>query len=148
MLKKDILKALCMIIVIVSIIFSLSNTIFALNPDNYEPTIQESTKLNTVAGKILGIVSAIGTIISVIVLIIVGIKYMVGSIEEKAEYKKTMIAYLLGAALLFGATVLPTMIYNIGISMFEENVENEQIEKPGVKPGNNKPGGLIKIEEK
>lgn len=148
MSRKNILKVACIIIVIVSIIFSLSNTIFALDPDVYEPTIQEATELKEKANIILGVVSVIGTIVSVIVIIIVGIKYMAGSIEEKAEYKKTMITYLVGAALLFGATALPSMLYNIGTTMFEENAETEQIPKPGVRPGNNKPSGQIKIEEK
>lgn len=46
----------------------------------------------------------IGTITSVLALIIIGIKYMVGSVEEKAEYKKTMKPYLIGAVMVFSIT--------------------------------------------
>ena len=76
-------------------------------PANSEPEVQEK------AGKILGYISNIGTVISVITLIIVGIKYMLGSIEEKAEYKKTMIYYMLGALLLFSATTIPNILYKL-----------------------------------
>ena len=44
---------------------------------------------------------------------VIGIKYMMGSAEEKAEYKKTMIPYLIGAVLLFAAVNLATYIYGI-----------------------------------
>ena len=146
MLKNNILKILCMIIVIVSIIFSLSNTILAINPDDYEPTMQDSVELNTKAGQILGIVSIIGTILSVIIIMIIGIRYMVGSLEEKAEYKKTMATYLIGAVLLFSATVLPTILYNIGNSMFSE--QEAEVDPNYTRPGNIKPGGIIKDEVK
>ena len=47
------------------------------------------------------------------ILMVLGIKYMMGSAEEKAEYKKTMIPYLIGAVLLFAAVNLATYIYGI-----------------------------------
>ena len=71
-----------------------------------------STKINNKAEVIIGNIRAIGTLVSVGALIVIGIKYMLGSVEEKAEYKKTMIPYLIGAFLVFGITVVPTIIYN------------------------------------
>lgn len=56
------------------------------------------------ANEIIGLVQMIGTITSVLALIIIGIKYMVGSVEEKAEYKKTMKPYLIGAVMVFSIT--------------------------------------------
>ena len=37
---------------------------------------------------------------------------MIGSASEKAEYKKTMIPYLIGSILLFAATNITDAIYN------------------------------------
>ncbi len=84
------------------------------NPDFYKPT-QSPTEpeVQEKAGIILGYVNTIGVVVSVITLIIIGIKYMLGSIEEKAEYKKTMIYYFIGAALLFAATTIPNILYNL-----------------------------------
>ena len=56
------------------------------------------------ANEIIGLVQMIGTITSVLALIIIGIKYMVGSVEEKAEYKKTMQPYLIGPVMVFSIT--------------------------------------------
>ena len=59
-----------------------------------------------VGANIVSIVTTIGIIVAVIVLLILGIKYMMGSASEKAEYKKTMIPYLIGAVLIFGASAI------------------------------------------
>ncbi len=59
---------------------------------------------------ILNIVAVVGSGIAVIALIILGIKYMMGSVEEKAEYKKTMMPYLIGALMVFGASAIVTFI--------------------------------------
>lgn len=72
-----------------------------------------ATEVNKIGGTVLGIVSTTGIVISVIVLVVLGIKYMIGSASEKAEYKKTMIPYLIGAVLVFGASTIATIIQNV-----------------------------------
>ena len=37
---------------------------------------------------------------------------MLGSVEQKAEYKKTMLPYVIGAALIFGASTISYIIMN------------------------------------
>lgn len=76
-----------------------------------------SEKIQSRAQIVMGIVNVIGVISSVVVLMILGIKYMSSSIEEKAEYKKTFIYYVLGAVLLFVAPTLANIIYNISIQV-------------------------------
>lgn len=83
------------------------------NLDDYKGESDNPKTVSTRVGKILGVIQTIGTIVSVIMLIVIGIKYMVGSIEERAEYKKTLFPYLIGAILLFSGTLLPQIIYNI-----------------------------------
>ncbi|MBP3830935.1 MAG: TrbC/VirB2 family protein [Clostridia bacterium] len=70
------------------------------------------TQIGTVGNKIATILRAIGTVLLVVVLMVLGIKYMMGSAEEKAEYKKTMIPYLVGAILVFGATQIAGAVLN------------------------------------
>ena len=70
------------------------------------------TKVTNVGNQIITILTTIGVIASVIVLIVLGIKYMMGSAEEKAEYKKTMMAYIIGAALVFAASAIAGMLYS------------------------------------
>ena len=66
---------------------------------------------------LVGILQVIGIIASVAILIVLGIKYMMGSAEEKAEYKKTMIPYLIGAVFIFGASALAQMVYDWAITI-------------------------------
>lgn len=76
-----------------------------------------SEKIQSRAQIVMGIVNVVGVISSVVILMILGIKYMSSSIEEKAEYKKTFIYYVLGAVLLFVAPTLANIIYNISIQV-------------------------------
>lgn len=66
----------------------------------------DTTGIQGVGTNIVNIITTIGIIVAVIVLLILGIKYMTGSASEKAEYKKTMIPYLVGAVLIFGASAI------------------------------------------
>ena len=52
-------------------------------------------------------------LVTVIILLVLGIKYMMGSASEKAEYKKTMIPYLVGAVLIFGASAITTVVVQL-----------------------------------
>ena len=85
---------------------------------NIEP--KESNGANTaenIGNQIIGIIQVVGIIISVAVLMILGIKYMMGSAEEKAEYKKTFIPYIIGAVLLFAAAAFAQVIYNFAANI-------------------------------
>lgn len=85
------------------------------NPDIYDPSLgpQESSEFVKVANMILGIVRAIGTILSVIMAIMLGIKYLMGSVDEKADFKKTMIPYIVGIVLLFAGSQIVGIIQSL-----------------------------------
>lgn len=72
-----------------------------------------SRKLEEKAETILGVIQVVGVIVSVVMLIAIGLKYMLGSIEERAEYKETLKPYLIGAFILFSGTTVPQLIYQI-----------------------------------
>ena len=69
-------------------------------------------QIKDLGNNIIGILQAVGIVVSVVVVIVLGIKYMMGSVEEKAEYKKTMMPYLIGAALIFAASAISMMVMN------------------------------------
>lgn len=75
---------------------------------NYQPSEASGyDKATTMAGYVLGLLRNIGIIIAVVVLSIIGIKYMFGSVQEKADYKKSLVPYVIGAALI---AFIPTVI--------------------------------------
>ena len=135
-------KSIKIIISILMIILLFSNTpVFATvdpyeDPDYYDPTIESGDEeLGKKAGKILGIVNTVGAVCSVAIIAIIGIKYILGSVEEKAEYKKTMLGYIIGAILLFSASTLPNILYNIGTSIGQEDSQEDLPDSPKG-PGN------------
>ena len=75
------------------------------------------TKIDNFGQGIIKVITTVGSICSVVVLIILGIKYMMGSVEEKAEYKKTLLPYAIGAGMVFAASSLVSVIYNIAITL-------------------------------
>ena len=79
--------------------------------DAYKGSNTGSVKLEAKAEVIVSAIKIIGIVVSVVALMIIGIKYMLGSVEEKAEYKKTLIPYIIGACLLFTGSLVPEIIY-------------------------------------
>ncbi len=63
--------------------------------------------------RLVSVVQIIGTVSSVIALVAIGIKYMFSSIEERADYKKTMMGYIIGCVMVFALTNLLSIVYNI-----------------------------------
>ena len=111
-MKKNKIIFIFFIIMIVIASFMTMSYGFEVDNINGKQTSIDSD-LNNVGNSIIKIITTVGSIISVIVLVIMGIKYMMGSIEEKATYKKTMLPYVIGAVLLFAASTIASVIYNV-----------------------------------
>lgn len=80
-------------------------------------TQHEEQKLKEIGNRIIGTIQVIGSIVSVLAIIIIGIRYMACSVEEKAQYKETMGPYFIGAVLVFGITTLLKIVYDIAQSV-------------------------------
>ena len=106
---KKLVKLVPVMMAVIMILSALTPVFAVTNPSTSTET--HTTSFDNIGKRIIGMVQAIGSIVSVLVLVILGIKYMMGSAEEKAEYKKTMIPYLVGAILIFAASNLASMIY-------------------------------------
>lgn len=88
-----------------------------INPEDYAPQSTTNAKgasgLRDIGNNIVGVIQVIGTVLSVAALGIIGIKYMVASADEKAEYKKNLMPYLIGAIMVFGITNLLALAIKI-----------------------------------
>ncbi len=111
-----ILSILCIMLVAISTI-SFADY---YTPNDFKGKITTTgtgtSNIKTVGGEIVGMIQIVGTIIAVGMMMILGIKYMTGSAEERAEYKKTLFPYLIGAVLLFAASNLTQVIYSWAIN--------------------------------
>ena len=109
---KRIKKILKFILVIIMIFFFISPVVRATQPSDIKEVVVDTKDLEQTGNNILRILQTFGVILSVIILIIIGIKYMLGSVEEKAEYKKTLMPYVIGAALIFAASAFAQIAYD------------------------------------
>ncbi len=116
-MKKQV-KILSIALIVLTILCSLSTIVLAdvksdldiISKGNDSAKADEVVKLGAT---IVTIMQTVGIVVAVVVLLVLGIKYMMGSAEEKAEYKKTMIPYLVGAILIFASTTIVNVVYNI-----------------------------------
>ena len=72
------------------------------------------TKIESVGSRVLTTISNVGIVLSVVMLAIIGVKYMMGSADERAEYKKTLLPYIIGAFLIFGASTVAKIVKTVG----------------------------------
>ena len=70
-------------------------------------------KLQEFSSNLFSVLLIAATAVTVVVGIVLGIKYMIGSAEEKSEYKKTMLPYVIGAFFLFAASAIAQVLYNV-----------------------------------
>ena len=59
---------------------------------------------------ILGIIQYVSIVVSSIADIVLGIKYMYSSPEDKAEIKKKLVPFIIGGILVFGAVQLVKLV--------------------------------------
>ena len=110
--NKKIIISIALIIILV---FILAGGVLAFNPNEWDPgpgEIEEGPFLEKV-GLVLGCIKYIGIVTSVLVLVIIGLKYMLGSVEAKAEYKKTMIPYVVGCFMIMGISIILALIEEV-----------------------------------
>ena len=107
-----ILTTIATILLIVSMGASIVCAATDIGGVSIDPKTENTGDITKVGNKIMGILQVVGVLIAVIILMVLGIKYMMSSAEEKAEYKKTMIPYIVGAILIFAAATIANAIYN------------------------------------
>ena len=73
----------------------------------------EMLPIQDMSNLIYNIVLIIGVVVAVIVGIIIGIKFMTGSVEEKAKVKEAFVAYIAGCVVVFGAFTIWKVVVEI-----------------------------------
>ena len=80
--------------------------------DKTQSTV-DTSKVQSIAGQVLSVIRTVAVIAGVILIAVLGIKYMMGSASEKAEYKKSMIPLIVGAIVVMAASQLATMLFTV-----------------------------------
>lgn len=99
------------------IIFALSNISFSISdPNSFEPTTgysDDTSELERIVGIVLQVIRVVAVIFSVVGISIIGFKIMLGSIEEKSEYKQKLIPFIIGCVILVSSTIIVQLLYNV-----------------------------------
>lgn len=113
MVKK--VKIISFIILVIILLISTSRAFAAgiLAPGDYDGDKSNVNvdEIVNVGNQIVTAIKIVGTILSVGMLIVLGIKFMMASPEGKANFKGAMMPYIVGAILLFASTWIATSIY-------------------------------------
>lgn len=111
----EIKRKIFLILIITFLLVSIFSEVFAdINPEAYKPdgiTTDDAVEVVEKVGKVLGAIRNITVVVSVIILMIIGVKYIIGSVEEKANYKATLIPYIIGIIFAVSGTTIVDAIY-------------------------------------
>ncbi len=105
-------------LVIIATILSAVSMVFATTipqPD----TSFANNNIGKPVTRIMGIVQFICYAAAVILLVILGVKFMTASPDGKAEIKKSAIIYVVGAILVFAAGTILPLIANVGTNTIQ-----------------------------
>ena len=116
---KTTMKIFAIVLVAMMMVMTVSTSVLAFdagsiisNIDNQANAQGGNAQVNQLAGKIVGFIRNIAVVAGVIILSIIGVKFMVGSAEEKAEYKKSLIPLVVGIIIVMGAAQIVAMIFD------------------------------------
>lgn len=122
----NLIKKIVLIFLIINAIFiTIFNTSYAStvnevmeSGENFIDTGKQDYKVNEevlheTSNFLYNLLLGIGIIVAVIVGSILGLKYMIGSVEEKAEMKEKLLAYIISCGVVFGAFGIWKIAVNI-----------------------------------
>ena len=129
-------KILFIIIACILILVFIQQTCMATNTtidtDIKIGTTNAAKSTKTFTENILGYLQAIGSVVSVVALAIIGFRYMFSGFEEKAKMKGVIPYYIAGAVLVFATTTVLSLVYDamneIGTAYDSAGIENTQEE--------------------
>jgi len=85
------------------------------DPSAYKPsgTLEDADRLKEIGALLISVLRAVGIVVAVMTLSVLGFKYMTGSVSDKAEYKKSMIPFLIGAGVLLIGTQIVGILFEL-----------------------------------
>ena len=126
-MKKNVKKVVLIILLLLSIFLLISPKVYGADSissiftkadnfinqkDSNTITISEES-LQDMSKTLYNVLLIIGIILAVIIGMILGIKFMTGSIEEKAKVKETLIPYVAGCIVIFGAFTIWKVVVEV-----------------------------------
>lgn len=114
---KKVTKILTIVLLVAMIVLSVSE-VFAAGGilSNIEAAANTTVNMGTLPqtiGKVIAYIRNAAIIIGVVIIIILGIKYMLGSVEEKAGYQKSFVPLIVGIIVVMAATSIASFLFSL-----------------------------------
>ena len=110
-------KIIMFISIILAIVCVCNFTFAKVTVDKYkpssEPTMTSGGKLQSLSSRIIGTITTVGIIFSVLAMMLLGMKYMMASVEEKANFKKTLIPIIVGLLFIVLTSTIIKIVYSL-----------------------------------
>ncbi len=107
------IKRIISIILLITIL-CLCNKTLAMTVGDLSPTYtSESEEISNFGKELFGIIRNIAVISSVVILAYIGLKFMFGSVDQKAEYKKSLMPLAIGVFVVLSATTITSLVWKI-----------------------------------
>lgn len=103
-------KILKCIISAIAILIAFSNITFVFATAGINPTNTHVASFEKAVKIIIGLFEIVTVAVGIILLMVLGIKYMSAAPNEKAEIKKHAVVYIVGACMAFGARGITSII--------------------------------------
>ena len=132
-MSKKMVKGLSILLMAFVMVAVITSPVFANNTEPREPSKSSfTTSVDNALSIALTVAQSIGITVAVILLIVVAIKYMSAAPNDKAEIKKHMVVYVIGAVLLLCATGVLQLIKTLGNDIIGEGDSGLEGLKPNI----------------
>ncbi len=113
-MRKKTIKIISTLITFIYII-AFAKVVFGLEPEDIVPAGTKFGEAGVISfydigNVILGIIQYVSGGAAVVATLVLAMRYMYSAPDEKAEIKKKMIPYVIGAVLIFGAVSLVKLV--------------------------------------
>ncbi|MBP3502113.1 MAG: TrbC/VirB2 family protein [Clostridia bacterium] len=116
---KKAIKIIAVLLVACTLFFTVAQPV-ALADSAVDITGKLTTEKNVgtddmteIGSKIMSFIWVLSIIVAVVVLMYTGLKFIVGSANEKAEYKKSLMPLVVGVLILVFATTIINALFSI-----------------------------------
>lgn len=133
-MKKNVIKIITMILIIFLLInyiptisnaTSIVDNVFKDGKDFLSTTEDsnitekvDGSKIIETSKSIYNILLTIGIIVATIIILVLGIQFMTGSIEQKAKVKEMLIPFIVGCIVVFGSLGIWKLVVNLANDIF------------------------------
>jgi hypothetical protein len=122
---KKIAKVLIIFIILISTIYTISNA------DNFGTDFSADTSklgkgkdlLETGGATVVSFIRVLGAGISIIIILVLAMKYMMAAPGDRADVKRSMIPFVIGAFIFFGASQILSLLYTLSKQVSEGGSE-------------------------